>query len=79
MLVGASDSDIEEKEKFRLLFETIDTDKNGTCSREELTVYMKRLFFKPEEIESFIELADSDQDGKFFNAMKVGSVLCVSL
>ena len=63
MVVGSSDSDLEEKEKFRLLFDAIDTDKTGTCSRDELTIFMKKLFYDAEEIENFIQMADSDQDG----------------
>ena len=63
LLAAQSSSTMGEKEKCRQIFNTIDTDRTGTCSREELTVFLKKLFFKPEEIAEFIEIADSDQNG----------------
>ena len=59
-----SDSHLDEKEKCRAIFDTIDTDKTGTCSREELTIFLKKLFCKPEEIEDFIKKADADLNGE---------------
>ncbi len=64
IFANVSDSHLTEKEKCRAIFDTIDTDKTGTCSREELTIFLKKLFCKPEEIEDFIKKADADDNGE---------------
>ena len=63
-----SNSKFEEKIKCRKIFDTIDTDKTGTCSMEELTVFLRKMFFKPDEIAEFIKLADSDRNGESWRA-----------
>ncbi len=67
----------EEKETYKQLFDTIDVDKTGSCSREEMTTYLKKLFYTREEIEEFIKTADSDNSGEIsfdeFWSLKVKS------
>ena len=54
----------DEKEKCRKVFDSIDTDKTGSCSIEELTIFLKKMFYTPEEIEKFIKCADADRSGE---------------
>ncbi len=54
----------DDKEKCRRVFDSIDTDKTGSCSIEELTIFLKRMFYTPEEIEKFIKSADADRSGE---------------
>ena len=64
ILADQSDTSLDDKQKCKRVFDTLDKDKTGTCSRNELTLLLKRLSYKPEEIDDFIRHADSDQDGE---------------
>ena len=66
ILVDQSDASLDDKQKCRQVFDTIDIDRTGSCSRNELTFFLKRLSYKPEEIDNFIRLADSDRNGEVY-------------
>ena len=54
----------EEKEMYRQIFDSIDVDKTGSCSREEMSTFLKKLFYTREEIDEFINMADADNSGE---------------
>ena len=57
-------STAEERETYRQIFDSIDVDKTGSCSREEMSTFLKKLFYTREEIDEFINMADADHSGE---------------